>query len=99
MSGGDKMVSGTVTVNNPKGLHLRVAESFCEMALKYSCSVFIQSKNAKLNGKSILGVLGACVKQGDEIEIICDGKDEEKALKALVELVNSGLGEKPEESK
>lgn len=91
------MVSGSVTVNNPKGLHLRVAEVFCETALKYPCSVFIQSKNAKLNGKSILGVLGACVKQGDEIQIVCDGKEEEEALQALKELVENGLGEKLED--
>lgn len=87
------MVSGYVTVKNPKGLHLRVAEKFCEVALEYPCYILIQSKNAKLNGKSILGVLGACVRQNDEIEIICEGEQEQEALKALIELVESGLGE------
>ena len=35
------------------------------------------------NAKSVLSVLGACVKCGDEIEIFCDGEDEEAALKAM----------------
>lgn len=33
------------------------------------------------------------MKSGDEIEIVCDGKDEEKALAAMAEVVESGLGE------
>jgi len=41
----------------------------------------------------VLSVLGACVKSGDEIEIICEGSDEQAALAAMVEAVESGLGE------
>ena len=45
------------------------------------------------NAKSVLSVLGACIKSGDEIEIVCEGEDEEEALKALVALVENGFGE------
>ena len=37
--------------------------------------------------------LGACIKSGYEIELICEGEDEEMALRALVEIVEKGLGE------
>ncbi len=37
--------------------------------------------------------LGACVKCGDEIELTCEGEDEEEALKSLVSAIESGLGE------
>ena len=30
--------------------------------------------------------------QGDEIEIICEGKDEKEALQALVEAFSKGFG-------
>ncbi len=33
------------------------------------------------------------MKCGDEMEIICDGVDEEQALETMVALVESGLGE------
>ena len=33
------------------------------------------------------------VKFGDEIEFICDGKDEEEALSAMLKIVDDGLGE------
>lgn len=45
------------------------------------------------NAKSVLSVLGACIKSGDEIEIICEGSDEEQALKGMTELVQDGIGE------
>ena len=45
------------------------------------------------NAKSVLSVLGACIKCGDEIEFVCEGEDEEKALEALVAVVEGGLGE------
>ena len=43
--------------------------------------------------KSVLSVLGACVKCGDEIEIECSGKDEDDALVAIISLIESGFGE------
>ena len=37
--------------------------------------------------------LGACVKSGDEIELICDGVDEKEALERLTAEIESGLGQ------
>ena len=45
------------------------------------------------NAKSVLSVLGACVKCGDEIELTCEGEDEDEALKSLIGAIESGLGE------
>lgn len=45
------------------------------------------------NAKSVLSVLGACIKSGDEINIICEGEDEETALREMVRIVEDGLGE------
>ena len=48
---------------------------------------------SEYNAKSVLSVLGACVKSGDEIEFICEGEEEEAAMDAMVKLVEAGLGE------
>ena len=45
------------------------------------------------NAKSVLSILGACIRCGDEIDIHCTGEDEQEALEALVKLVNDGFGE------
>ena len=87
------MVSQCVKIINPTGLHLRPAGILCKEALRFPCSVKFQFGNTVANAKSVLSVLGACVKSGDEITIMCDGTDEEKALTEMVALIESGLGE------
>ena len=47
----------------------------------------------QINGKSIMNLMAACLKQGSEIEIQCDGPDEQAALDAAVKLIEAGLGE------
>jgi len=87
------MVSQNVMIKNPTGLHLRPAGILCKEALKYQSSVKFQFGTTLANAKSVLSVLGACVKTGDEITLICEGPDEEQALASMVALVESGLGE------
>ena len=87
------MVSKKVTVNNPTGLHLRPAGNLCKEAMKYKSMIKFQFRETTANAKSVLSVLGACVKSGDENTLICEGEDEQEALDALVAAVESGLGE------
>ena len=88
------MVSNIVKILNPTGLHLRPAGILCKEAMQYqSLITFRYRENMVANAKSVLSVLGACVKSGDEIEITCEGADEEEALEAVVRAVENGLGE------
>ena len=88
------MVTQKVQIINPTGLHLRPAGIFCQEAMKYTSNItFRYGINGTANAKSVLSVLGACIKSGDEIEIVCDGDAEEPALAALVALVENGFGE------
>ena len=89
----NSMVKAKIKIKNPTGLHLRPAGVLCNEAVKYECSVSFQFRNTVSNAKSVLSVLGACIKCGDEIEFICDGKDEEEALSAMIRVVDEGLGE------
>ena len=67
------MVSQKITVNNPSGLHLRPAGILCNEAIKYSSAITFTFEGGTANAKSVLSVLGACVKCGDEIELVCEG--------------------------
>lgn len=87
------MVSAKVKIKNPAGLHLRPAGIFCNAACRYESSVYFIYRDTRSNAKSVLSVLGACIKCGDEIELVCEGNDEEEALSAMLDAVNSGLGE------
>ena len=87
------MVSQKVTIKNPTGLHLRPAGIFCKTAMMFQSKITFCLKNTSGNAKSVLSVLGSCIKMGDEIELICEGEDEEEALKTMVCIVEDGLGE------
>ena len=91
------MVNEKVIIKNPTGLHLRPAGLFCKTAMEFKSKSTVYKKtryeDVTANAKSVLSVLGACIKSGDEIQIICEGDDEEQALAAMVQLVKDGLGE------
>ena len=87
------MISRKVTVTNPSGLHLRPAGILCNEAIRYKSSITFEYDGGSANAKSVLSVLGACVKRGDEITLVCQGEVEQEALEALVNSIEGGLGE------
>lgn len=87
------MLKKSITVTNASGLHLRPAGNLCKEALKYESKINIIFGKTVANAKSVLSVLGACIKKGDEIEVECKGKDEEEALNAIINLAENGFGE------
>lgn len=87
------MLSQKVVIKNPTGLHLRPAGILCKEAMKYKSKISFRYRDNIANAKSVLSVLGACIKSGDEIELICDGEDEEAALHAVITAIENGLGE------
>ena len=87
------MVSQKVVIKNPTGLHLRPAGILCKTAMQFKSLITFQFKDSTVNAKSVLSVLGACIKSGDEVEFFCDGEDEELALSTIIGAIESGLGE------
>ncbi len=87
------MISRKVIIHNPTGLHLRPVGILCKEAMQYKSRITFRFKDATANVKSVLSVLGAGVKGGNEIELICEGEDEKEAIEALVLLIENGLGE------
>ena len=80
-------------VNNQVGLHARPATFFIQKANEYKCSVWVEKDERRVNAKSLLGVLSLGIVKGTSITLIGDGPDEEAAIGALVELINSDFSE------
>ena len=57
------MVRKKVTIYNPTGLHLRPAGIFCNTANQFVCKVSFEYDDMIANAKSVLSVLGACIKR------------------------------------
>ena len=78
---------------NPQGLHMRPAHVFVGGVKNFSSDVTIIFKGTSVNAKSIMQVMLAGITQGSEIEVCCEGADEQEALDEAVRLIESGLGE------
>ena len=87
------MVSRKLIIHNPAGLHLRPISVLCNRSIDFKSTITIKLGNKSVNAKSVIGILSACVKQGDEIELLCDGPDEEEAVETLSNLILGGLGD------
>ena len=91
------MLTKTVVINNPTGLHLRPAGNLCKEAVKYKSRITFNYRNNNTNAKSVLSVLAACVKQGESIELVIEGDDEEEAMANISRIIEEGLGEGAEQ--
>ena len=87
------MYSKDVMVQNQVGLHARPATFFIQKANEFRSSIWIEKEERRVNAKSLLGILSVIIFGGTQVKIIADGADEQAAVNALVELVESGFSE------
>jgi phosphocarrier protein HPr len=89
------MLSRTVTITNPLGMHARAAARFVHTATRFQSQVRVARGERVMDGKSIMGILLLAAARGTTLTITTDGPDEADALETLCALVESGLGEEP----
>jgi phosphocarrier protein len=82
---------------NRSGLHARPAKVFARAAAALPSEITVSKGGREANAKSVLSVLTLDCLAGDEITIHTDGEGAEQALQELAALVESGMGESPEE--
>lgn len=82
------MIEKTVTVKLKSGMESRPVAMFVQTANQFKSSIHIQSHQAKINAKSIMGMMSLGVLEGEEIKLSADGPDEEEAISALIDFLN-----------
>ena len=82
-----------VPVQNQVGLHARPATFFIQKANEFRSSIWIEKEERRVNAKSLLGILSLGIIGGTQIKVIADGSDEQAAVNALVDLVESGFSD------
>ena len=80
------MLSKTLTIENSEGLHMRPAGVVAK-------DVTIVFGDKRINAKSLINIISACIKTGAEITFECDGEDEEAAMAKVEELASQNFGE------
>lgn len=87
------MIEKTAKVINRLGMHARPSAMFVTYAARYKSIIFIEKNGIRVNGKSIMGIMSLAAEMGSELIISANGEDEKEAVKALIELVETGFGE------
>ncbi len=84
----------TVAITNKRGLHARASAKFVTLASSLNAQIEVEKPGtSSVTGTSIMGLmmLGAAI--GDNIIISASGPEAERALDALVQLVEAKFGE------
>lgn len=88
------MIKEKVRVVSKSGLHARPADTLIKLSSQFQSKIeILHGEDKIINAKSILDVLTAGINYGTEIELVCEGEDEQAASKAIIQAIKSGLGE------
>lgn len=80
------MLSRTITVRRPEGLHARPAALFVEAAKKHPHKVEVECQGKRGNAKSILSLLQMGISRGQSITIYAEGDGANEILESLAHL-------------
>ena len=81
------MITKDVIVRCESGLHNRQATYFVQKANEYTCSIWVESENRKMNAKSLLGIMSLGIITAASVTLSADGADAENAINALEALL------------
>lgn len=82
-----------LAVTCPHGLHARTAALLVKTANRFESDIQIEKDGARVNGKSIMGVLMLAAAVGTVLTVVAEGRDAVQAMAALEELFLAGFHE------
>ena len=88
------MVTTTLVVENPRGLHARSATAIVNLGRQFNAAVTFEKTGQIANGNNIMELLLLEASKGTELILRCDGEDALAASIALTELFAESIGEK-----
>jgi phosphocarrier protein len=87
------MISRDFTISNRLGLHARPSAQLTQTAARFQSEVFVARDGRRVNAKSIMGVMMLAAGPGTVVTVDAEGPDEEQAIAAIGELIDSRFGE------
>ncbi|NJO41115.1 MAG: phosphoenolpyruvate--protein phosphotransferase [Cyanobacteria bacterium RU_5_0] len=87
------ITSEAIVIPNSTGLHARPAAVLANLAKKYKSDIRLKSGDKKTNIRSVVGIMGMVIDNGDTVSLEATGADAKAAIAALTEALRSGLGE------
>lgn len=73
------MIKKSVKIQLSNGLEARPVALLVQVASQYDSTVYLETKDKRINAKSIMGMMSLGLNSGEEVTVICEGADEETA--------------------
>ena len=87
------MITSKLAIINKLGLHARAAAKLAQCANRYACNITLTANGKTVDCKSVMALMLLAASKGTDIQIDCDGKDEEAAAEGICELINNRFDE------
>ncbi|MCZ8639680.1 HPr family phosphocarrier protein [Escherichia albertii] len=86
------MIKEMVWVTNKMGLHARPASILAKTVKQFQCVTTLNYKGKNIKPHSAMALLTAGIRSNTQIELICEGADEQQAIVELKRLFATGFG-------
>jgi phosphotransferase system HPr (HPr) family protein len=87
------VITRTVIVRNPQGLHARPADLLVREASRHNAAISLVKDGYRVDCKSILSLLTLGAECGTEMSLLAEGDDAEQAVAVIAELFECGFFE------
>lgn len=84
------MISYNYVVSDRQGLHASNAMSLCRAASGYESSITLKGEKKSADCKNVLALMSLGARQGENLELVVEGPDEDQAagfLKGLMRTI------------
>ena len=83
------MVKRAITIGLASGLEARPVAMLVQIASQYDSLIYVESENARVNAKSIMGMMTLGLDVGETVVVSADGSDEEKAIAEIEQYLSN----------
>ncbi len=85
------MKSFEYTITDPIGIHTRPAGKLAAFAKTFTSTITITANGKSVSARKMIAMMSLGVKQGQTMQVSCEGDDEEAASTALEEFLKNNL--------
>jgi catabolite repression HPr-like protein len=85
----ENMIKKPITIQLASGLEARPVALLVQVASQFESRIYVESGQAKVNAKSIMGMMTLGLDTGESIIVSADGSDEKDAIDNIEKYLSS----------
>ena len=87
------MLKKTIAIGLSSGLEARPVAMLVQIASQFDSQIYVENNNARVNAKSIMGMMTLGLDNGEEVTVTANGKDESEAMDGVEKYLSSPSAE------